>query len=657
MSSSSASAKFMRLYESLPAEAQQALVEQQLIPLLNIVPKERCRKATATASRLQKKYTGLPALSLKAKKAEISGLLDELARDSKRSCIKERSNKEELLMEATDSLVDWLNDIWKVVYEYGTNFTLAHSCLLFASDVLDNIANARVGCKCSFINMFVPVKIRRSSGKVVKSFKLTGAHNLDQVMLWIWRDLFVMILANGTKRQKDAIPDMLDDIQNLLGWKSLERLLCGGKKSLSSHDEDDEYDDDDEDDPVNDIDDSDGYTDDDSDADSAACSEAQTCPCGYHATHWSYHINEQRRELKELVHEALIAVFKITPSSPLYLSLSKISMDQDELEAEITPILTSIATHSSENFAAALHIFALENKTEMLMSLLNSHYHLLRPRDAPALQLATMVLSSNPFFQLRGLRILEQELTDTANAIWAALRSNFHRIDIDTHKAEFAQILTLRQDSMARQNRIERWVSSVITPSSNGTHPMALAALVIGFPLPTGMEGGDETDAFGYLDMDPNDPDLEDLREEFRPTLKARFEGWIQAAQAIKGGTAMFMTFYNKLLEQMPFLAASDAVEEMNARLADKPSKHHLCDALEALNNFCKDQKKRVAAVKKKNTKAPPLSQGRPSASRNTDDAASSSAPAPTQLLFPFAPFVDTSQPPVFGFGGMDDVD
>jgi len=79
------------------------------------------------------------------------------------------------------------------------------------------------------MNMYISAKIRRSSGKVVKAFHFTGTHNLDRIMLWIWRDLFVVMLADGTKRQQAAIPDMLDDIRVEYGWMALERLLYGGQ--------------------------------------------------------------------------------------------------------------------------------------------------------------------------------------------------------------------------------------------------------------------------------------------------------------------------------------------------------------------------------------------------------------------------------------------
>lgn len=77
--------------------------------------------------------------------------------------------------------------------------------------------------------MYISAKIRRSSGKVVKSFHFTGAQNLQRILFWIWRDLFVVMLADGNKRQKAAIPDMLDDIRVEFGWKALERLLYGGR--------------------------------------------------------------------------------------------------------------------------------------------------------------------------------------------------------------------------------------------------------------------------------------------------------------------------------------------------------------------------------------------------------------------------------------------
>jgi hypothetical protein len=86
-----------------------------------------------------------------------------------------------------------------------------------------------IRCKCSFMNMLVIVTIKKTCGKVVKTFSLTGANSIDEVLLWIWRDLFVSLLANGAKRDKKMVPEMLVDIERVFGWNALERLLYGGK--------------------------------------------------------------------------------------------------------------------------------------------------------------------------------------------------------------------------------------------------------------------------------------------------------------------------------------------------------------------------------------------------------------------------------------------
>lgn len=92
-----------------------------------------------------------------------------------------------------------------------------------AADVCDS-------CRCAFTSMYVPITLKRKSGKVVKSWHLDGADRIEEVLQFIWRDLFLSMLATGSQRQIQMIPDMLDDIEDLLGWTALERLLYGGRK-------------------------------------------------------------------------------------------------------------------------------------------------------------------------------------------------------------------------------------------------------------------------------------------------------------------------------------------------------------------------------------------------------------------------------------------
>jgi hypothetical protein len=238
--------RLTNIYRSLPVEAQHALVEKHLAQLLDFVPKYKANKVVSSANRLKKRYERVPTLDLKAKKKELSTLIDELRRDSKRSFVKDCSDKDDILAEAVESLIDWVNKIWSVVYEYKVDFQHAHACLMFAIEVQGEIADVRAGwvsvsatrpslpyaihrCKCSFMNLFITAAIKNRRGKAVKSFSFTGAQNLEVMFLWVWRDLFVSLLATDERRGRETTLEMLADLECALGWQSLERLLYGGK--------------------------------------------------------------------------------------------------------------------------------------------------------------------------------------------------------------------------------------------------------------------------------------------------------------------------------------------------------------------------------------------------------------------------------------------
>ncbi|KAF8121420.1 hypothetical protein EV363DRAFT_1421354 [Boletus edulis] len=612
MPSSAASKRFLHIYDALPLDAQQLLVQKHLAPLLDLVPKDKRHKAAASATEMQQRFARMPALNPKAKKAEIASLLLELSRDSKRSVIKERSRKEQLLSEAIDSLVQWLNDIWKVVYEFRTNYKVAHACLLFACDALDRIGNDCGGhvsaCRCLYASMFVPIKITRSSGKLVRSFMLNGAHNLENVILWIWRDLFMTILATGTKRQRSVVPDMIDDIRVLLGWRALEQLLRGGSKSFCEDQEEDEEEElfvaqhQDRTNERPDIVDDDGdqnYTSDDW---STLCDELY--PKCFHASHWSWRLTDQQPQLRDLVHNALLNIFKVAPSGPLYSSMIAIAEDEDELEEQLHPLLMSAAGHSSDNLSAALGIMSLNNRSDSVNTLLNAHKHLLRPQDAASLQFAVLIMSSNFFYRTHAISIVEEELMDVTKVFRAAIRFSFCNIESENNKTELIQILALGQDSLNRRTRVTRWVKGVVTPQADTPHPMAFAALVMGLPFPPGVEASDEGDMLGFFEVDGDDPEGEDLREEFRPTIKARLQGWVDTAVAINGGPALLLKVYAKVIVDLPFLKGSDVVEEMSARISDRPSKHHVSDALEAFRDFCEKQRRNLVVARGKASRA-----------------------------------------------------
>lgn len=286
--------------------------------------------------------------------------------------------------------------------------------------------------------------------------------------------------------------------------------------------------------------------------------------CNFHARHWSAQINTQRHTLRQLVQERLMSRFEIMPSLLLHGSLMAITSEPEITDMTLKDVVDKVATSSSDTFAAALEIHSDMGDEEAIAEYLKNHYHLLRPRDAPILQTAAAILSENPFHHTQSLRILEKELMDTVRNIRAAVLPLFIHADEDLHKQEIVQIAKLRHGSAQRQDRIERWVDSVITPGSNAPHPMAFAAMMFGLPIAPVLSDADDADPMGYLDE--ADPDLDDLREEFRPKMRERFDGWAEVASVMKGGSPVLLKVYSQIVSMMPFFRVSDAVEEMIAR-------------------------------------------------------------------------------------------
>jgi hypothetical protein len=121
----------------LPPDAQRALFENYLVPLLDDLPDSVTANVINSAKEMQIRFTAIPNLDYLAKRTELDGLLGEIERDQKQSLfIKERSTRDKLFEETIDTLSTWVNDIWSVIFEYQTNFRLAHQCLLLAAEML-----------------------------------------------------------------------------------------------------------------------------------------------------------------------------------------------------------------------------------------------------------------------------------------------------------------------------------------------------------------------------------------------------------------------------------------------------------------------------------------------------------------------------------------
>jgi hypothetical protein len=138
---------FTQIYDTLPPEAQRTFLQGYLAPLLDDLPDSVSTKVIKAAKEMQTLFMGIPKLDYNAMRTELEQLLIDIELDRKQTqYIKERSVREKLFEEVIDSLSTWVNDIWSVIFEYQTNFHLAHQCLLLAAEILGRMYAPHVRC-------------------------------------------------------------------------------------------------------------------------------------------------------------------------------------------------------------------------------------------------------------------------------------------------------------------------------------------------------------------------------------------------------------------------------------------------------------------------------------------------------------------------------
>ena len=85
-------------------------------------------------------------------------------------------------------------------------------------------------CRCSAASTYVPVIIKNSEGVVKKEFTEVGLYNVESAILWVWRDVFLSLLSSkNSKIIIKMIPEFLAEVDDILGWRGLERLVAGGE--------------------------------------------------------------------------------------------------------------------------------------------------------------------------------------------------------------------------------------------------------------------------------------------------------------------------------------------------------------------------------------------------------------------------------------------
>ncbi|KIY68721.1 hypothetical protein CYLTODRAFT_373956 [Cylindrobasidium torrendii FP15055 ss-10] len=595
MGSLAPSQRILRVYDSLAPEAQRKLVEDHLATFFDAVPHKRAKQVLRKTAAIKRRHERTPTLDYHARKREIHELLAELVRDAKTSSLRDHSNRDVLMTELLHSCSTWITNIWTVAYEHHVQFREAHASLLFIAEAVRKLEDdLKVGaCQCALRTYEVLVDIRDRNNQIVKHFEFHGPHNLIRVLLWTWRELFVsMSLADGPVYH-DMMSTMLDDIEQELGWRSVARVVYGGSIAAGEEMQDDLRYDEGSEEEWEDID-----TDESEEEEETSEFGHPRCTSPLHADHWTPQVSRQCLHLRQVIKRRMENIFKLAPSRSLYLVL------QGFKAKHILQTLSTVATRSSDNMAAALDIYSNETDTKAIMDLLDSHSHLLRPRDSAVLQNALMTLSvdQTPRSKSLAISILEKQMFETVQSIYAAIRGAFYRIDDPKSIKDIERILGISHGS-TRADNIEQWLDEVVTPTSAPLHAVAFAAMMMGIPAP-GIDAAEEDDFWGHLNLDTHDPSLADLREELRPPLADRFDGWIEVADGYEKGSSSLRHVYQKMVTLMPFLRSADIAECMQARISERPSKRHVGDALAALSSFGATQRKRQAMREAKKRKA-----------------------------------------------------
>ncbi|KAF8518518.1 hypothetical protein BU17DRAFT_90843 [Hysterangium stoloniferum] len=567
MPNSSDTCKFNALYNA-PVDIQKPLVGNQLQPHPSSIEK---MKLATSLNNAQERFGRLPKISLADKKTELEALFDEYRRDTYRPTI--TSISEEISEEIVDSITSWLSDIWQTVYEFGVDFENAHQCLKFSCEALYRLSTTGNGCKCIFMNMYLPISIKDSSNTVIKHFSYPGAYLLEDTFLWIWREMLLKMLASGEHRYIAAIPDMLKDIQSTTAeWgTSLDRLLIAGGR-VCSNDVDEKYMFEEEGDDVDDV------------------------QCPSHAVHWPDSLVEHLPALRTHISTALLEAFQLTPSLSLYNTITSLSPLAIPL---LVLHLKQEARHDPAAAATALEIYAANGDCDAIASTLEVARPILRNRDGVAVRVAVHALASHAKHIGLALHIIERELRDCLEALHAMI---INHVFGDIEKAESQILLTeatlLDMESQARKDAIDHWADTII-PNPWDDSPMSVTEFLMGFPHVFSPSSAQDPDPFFFGEVREDHPDYEDLRDEWRPRLKERFDDWVSLAASLKSfGLSILRRIEDTINERMPYLAYRDVAEEMIGRIHDKPHSYHICDALDIMSRFMQTQQAKALSEK-----------------------------------------------------------
>lgn len=378
--------------------------------------------------------------------------------------------------------------------------------------------------------------------------------------------------------------EMLEDVERILGWGALQRVLYGGEMEDGEEEEREEEEMEDEMEELFDLKYSlsdedeeegheEGWT---SDSGSGSDSEdSESDDNLFEPSHWPPTL--RAKPLLRIIHDILFERFKTLPTLALYNAITALpplhgldddDEDEEDLEA-IEEILEEIdPSDGPDAYVSALEIYVVQGNNEAIEALMGrAESHIFRTSDFPVLQAAITMLSISPYPTQYALclEVIERELLSSLEHIVREVMKVFAGVDDPVNRAELTAIARLRKGSETRQTRVESYVDSVQSPSTNALPPpMAFAAMMMG--LPPSLASLDPDDS-SLLDEMPDDPDLREIRDEKRPKMKERFAGWWAVGREIKGGRPILEKIWREVdgkgTGSLSFVGIKDVVDEM----------------------------------------------------------------------------------------------
>ncbi|KAL1657634.1 hypothetical protein GGF50DRAFT_68650 [Schizophyllum commune] len=524
-------ARIIDVFEGMPPEALRDFVDRHILAALDRRSGEQTTKILEGVTNAKSLCTGRPMLDLSKRRRTLSDLLAGFTNSTKLPV------QQKLLRETLKIIASWLSDIWRVVCEFKAGFTEAHACLLYVMELLTEMSKEirRRDISCDH---HMVLAIANSAGATIKAFDVAGLHDVDDAVLWAWAELLTSLLATTSTRGVDKlVQDMLDDITEMLGWQSLQKVLIDIQDSTSS------------------------------------------CLCTIGLLTLSDRA-ESRSQLRAAIQTHLVSRFSEFPSRDLFRYVMSLSEQSAETQDCLLAILDEVAPASSDTVAAALSIYAELQSSTSILALLESHGFLLRYSDYGPLQSAVTVLVRHAEHIPKVLRRIEREMDDIIRGSSAAVRRVFGLVGNPVQLRELHNILRLQKEPLQRRERINAWVSAVTTLHTS----LDLAAIIsLMGPAP-------ETASFSDMNVPGTNPG------SFSPItgfyLAERLEGWVSVARSLRGGKMVLSRAYSNILRDMPFLGSKDVTEEMLRRMPFQPASRGLRGALRALMTFCKDQQR-----------------------------------------------------------------